>query len=545
MSALLQMRRAQRRFVQLVDKHRLLAFLARRQFGKTTTFARIALKKMMKQRDHTVIFGSAKLNLSREIVRKEAQILQAAIREAIEQSGKKELAGMLRVYDATTHRAPDKLTADDFAEMFEAQRLEFRFYHDRGSYSRTKVVALLPDTVGETGDLMGDEIGRVKNWREVWEAISPIVASNPQFRICLSTTPPPDDGHFSFDMLAPPVGVDFKPNPEGNLYTSDMGVTVLRVDAWDAFADGVPVYDLATGDALSPDESRRREPDKDAWDRNYGCKFVIGGTSACGLIQLDTAQRRGVESCVFVNVSCDEDFDRALEGLKRVLGPGKVGIGIDTATTTAGTSNPTSVSVVEQVGVDFIIRLVMVWKTADPEIADDRFIRTIKVVNKRSAGGRARRVCVDATNERYYAIKLRRKLTPLAPTELVVASTTVDKSGYGPQTMKQLLGMQLIGSLDDNHLTMPADRYVREDWRLVKKEKGMLTCTPDSEGRHGDTFDSSKLGLHALTSKAGVAQIDLNVEMSGGGMLKPKHRDPRRRETWIDDNSPRGRHMAV
>ena len=68
----IQMRSGQRRLFQLVEQYRLLGFIARRQYGKTTTCANIALMKMMKHRDHTVIFGSAKLNLSREIVRKEA-----------------------------------------------------------------------------------------------------------------------------------------------------------------------------------------------------------------------------------------------------------------------------------------------------------------------------------------------------------------------------------------------------------------------------------------------------------------------------------------
>jgi hypothetical protein len=192
----------------------------------------------------------------------------------------------------------------DFADLFEAQRLEFRLYHDRGQYSRTKVVALRPDAVGETGDLMADEIGRVANWREVWEAISPIVASNPDFRLCLCTTPPPDDTHYSFEMLAPPVGTIFTPNKEGNIYRSDFGVRVLRLDAADAYLDGVPIYDMENGEALPPDEARRRDPDKDAWDRNYGCKFVLGGTGACSLMALDTAQRRGIEKTAFVNVTC-------------------------------------------------------------------------------------------------------------------------------------------------------------------------------------------------------------------------------------------------
>ena len=75
----MQPRAGQRRFMQMVETHRLLGLLARRQYGKTSIMALIALKKMMKRKNHTVVFGSAKLNLSREIVRKEAAIMQSAI----------------------------------------------------------------------------------------------------------------------------------------------------------------------------------------------------------------------------------------------------------------------------------------------------------------------------------------------------------------------------------------------------------------------------------------------------------------------------------
>jgi hypothetical protein len=539
---ILKMRAGQRRFMKLVDEYRLVAFLARRQYGKTTTFARIALRKMMRNKGHTIIFGSAKLNLSREIARKESEILQAAIRAVIQETARDGVE-VVTVNDVQTGKRPDKLTPEDFAEMFEAQRLEFRFYHSRSIYSRTKVVALRPDAVGETGDLMADEIGRVGSWREVWEAISPIVASNPEFRLCLCTTPPPDDTHYSFEMLAPPVGTVFIPNKDGNIYRSDFGVRVLRLDAEDAYLDGVPIYDMEDGEALPPAEARRRDPDKDAWDRNYGCKFVLGGTGACGLMQLDTAQHRGIGSTIFANISCDEDFDQALDAMLSVLGPGKIGIGVDVATTTGGVSNPTSVTVTEQVGVDFIARAVIVWKTADPDVANDRIRRIVETVARRPAGGRARRLCVDATSERYFAVSLRKLLVGLVPVELVIASVTVDRPGYGSQTLKQILGTQTVDVLDNNRLTLPPDRYIRIDWRLVKKEKGLLFCEPDQDGKHGDTFDSTKLSIRALDSKSGVATIDTTAQV-GDSTTELRRRDPRYKATWIDDNTPRERHMA-
>jgi len=111
-------------------------------------------------------------------------------------------------------------------------------------------VALNTSTVGETGDLITDEVGRAKQFKEVCEAIEPIIASNPEFRWLLTTTPPPDDTHYSFELLAPPVGLELPVNPKGNWYRSDLGVWVLRLTANDAFADGVPLYDGDTGTAV-------------------------------------------------------------------------------------------------------------------------------------------------------------------------------------------------------------------------------------------------------------------------------------------------------
>ena len=180
----------------------------------------------------------------------------------------------------------------------------------------------------------------------------------------------------------------------------------------------------------------------------------------------------------------------------------------------------------------------------DPDVANDRIRRIVESVAKRTAGGRARRLCVDATSERYFAVSLQKLLRGLIPVELVIASVTIDRPGYGSQTMKQILGTQMVDVLDNNRLTLPPDKYVRIDWRLVKKEKGLLYCEPDQDGKHGDTFDSTKLSIHALASTAGVAKIDTEFEV-GGTSLKTKHRDPRDIKSWVSDETPRERHMAV
>jgi hypothetical protein len=511
-----KVRAGQAEFERGVDRHRIAGFLTRRQYGKTTLAARIALKKMMRTAGHTVVFGSVKLDLGREIVRKESE----AIHRAVQAMADGAMADQIRLVDSKTGKAAP-VGDDDFADVYEAQRLEFRLYHSRSVYSRTKVVALTQDAVGETGDLILDEVGRVKNFRSVWEAVKPIISSQPSFRCILTTTPPPDDSHYSFELLAPPVREEFPVRPEGNWYRSDLGVQVLRVTAYDAHADGIPLYDDDTGKPISPEDSRRKDPDKDAWDRNYAVMFVFGGTAACGLLALNSAQSRGIGICRLIVIDVDSDVDDGLAWLREHLGPGPVGLGLDLATTESESSNPTSITVMERSGSEFSGVLTLVWKTRDPAIATDRIRRTVQAVRDARPGNPPRRLAIDATSERYFAVQLQRELAPLIPVELVISSETVEQPGGEKITKKALLGSQYIAELDDNHLTLAPDRYLRDDHRLVRTDRGSYTTTLGPNGEHGDTFDSHKLALHALTSTSGALEGVTGIRMGRPSIRRP------------------------
>lgn len=515
-------RSGQLEFERGIDRHRICGFLTRRQYGKTSLAARLSLKKMMRKAGHTVVFGSVKLDLGREIVRKESEAIHRAL-QAVAASAEE---GAVRLVDGRSGKAAPERD-DDFADLYEAQRLEFRLYHSRSIYSRTKVVALTPDAVGETGDLILDEVGRVKNFRAVWEAVKPIIASQPTFRLMLTTTPPPDDSHYSFELLAPPIGVEFPVNPRGNWYRSELGVQVLRVTAWDAHADGVPLYDDDTGEPITPEESRAKDPDKDAWDRNYAVKFVLGGTAACGLLQLDAAQRRGVGRCLCQVVETDADVDRALLVLMQRLGPGPVGLGVDLGTTEGEASNPTSITVAERQGAEIIAPLTLVWKTRDPALAKARFRAVVAAIRAARPGNPPRRMAVDATNERYFATEVQRELAPLVPVELVVSSETVDQPGGEPITKKALLGNRYVQELDDNHLTLPPERYLRDDHRLVKRDRGSFATDTGPNGEHGDTFDSHKLALHALVSNEGAIESTEGIRVPASAVPRPRYMPPR------------------
>jgi hypothetical protein len=498
--AILKFRSGQKEFMRGVDRHGITGFLARRQYGKTTMLAAIAMKKMMKQRDHTIIFGSVKLSLGGEVVRKESHLMRATIGALRAEDGQ------LRMVEQGSEKKLDGITDDLFDEIFASSKFEFRYYHDRTSYSRTKVVALEPDTVGETGDLICDEISRKKNWPEVWEAIEPIAQSNPNFRVIFATTPSPDDAHLSNEMLVPPVGTDLPVNPQGNWYRTDFGIWVLRVDAFDAYADGVPVYDLETREPLDPTEHRRRANDKDSWDRNYGCKFVLGGTSAVGVVQLNSAQTRGVGQCAFFLCEEDGDFERALDFVAAHVSEGKIGLGWDLATTEKEASNPSSFTVTEDIdGLNWKGTATIAWKTADPDIALARAKAIVQVINMRPKGGRARGLAIDATNERYFAVRVQRVLSALVPVELVIASETVEQPGSEPITKKALLGNQLAADINENRATLPPEKYIKEDFRRVKRDRGSFACEMGPNGEHGDTFDSQKLSLYKLRGGASGA----------------------------------------
>ena len=491
--ALVKMRSGQRRLFQLVEQYRLLGFIARRQYGKTTTCANIALMKMMKNRDHTVIFGSAKLNLSREIVRKEAAVFEKAINAAQSRIE----AGKLQLADDKTGRGLGNLTSDDFADLFEHSRLEFRYYHTRTSYSRTKVVALRPDTVGETGDLMCDEVGRIGNWKDVWEAVEPIVASNPQFRILLLTTPPPDDAHYSFEQLAPPPGMTFPVSPNGNVYESVKGVTCLRVDAWDAYADGVTLFDTKTAKPVTPEESRRRAFDKDAWDRNYGCLFITGGTAAVGLIKLMESMDRGERAgCAFALDDLPSGWQRLFD-----LSQGPIGIGADPATTEGETSNPFGIAVTQQIAGRYVTKLILSFKSADPK-------KPKGILRELCTTLKPRALAIDATSEVYWATEVREELEPICTVILVKNSEKTDVMGERV-LFKTYLGNLLVNAIDEDRVDLPKSPEVKDDFRLVKKMKGGFDNALDSAtGRHGDLFDGTKLSVHALVEGTEEAKAD-------------------------------------
>ena len=56
---------------------------------------------------------------------------------------------------------------------------------------------------------------------------------------------------------------------------------------------------------------------------------------------------------------------------------GRIGLGLDVATTEKATSNPSSLAVTEEVGLDYFVRLLLRWKTSDPRFCKCCILRRI------------------------------------------------------------------------------------------------------------------------------------------------------------------------
>jgi hypothetical protein len=494
-----------------VRKVRTIVLFWARQCRKSTNLGSIAFDEMSREPGRRVIAASASLLVGSELVSKtigaaeqaalvdrEAAAMQMAMQHGAAANDKVQM----RVANSSTGKEYSGLSADDFADLYKSARLEMRMYHDQTVYSRLQVIAPNPATArGWTGTVIRDEAGFTPTnlETELQGAVAPIIDADPTFKLIYASNLPRDDRHPFFEMTLPPPDMNFEAKAEGHFYRGQDGILIHRVSLADAYAAGHVLYDHNSGAPLTYEEFCAKPGNKLHLPWNYKLLHESGGSAAIDLVAMQTAQRRGATHCAFVFVDSDRDFQRACDLLRAHLGCGKVGIGFDVATTTHDISNPSSVTITEQAGIERYARLICVWKEKKPQVARERLRELIRVVEHRPEGGRARRLCIDASNERYFAEETADIFRALIPVELVTAGVSVQPPGYREATnYKTWLGDTYSTAVNENHYSLPADEYIKRDQRAVWKNAGRYECTPEPDGKHGDTFDSSKLAEHAL-----------------------------------------------
>lgn len=200
----------------------------------------------------------------------------------------------------------------------------------------------------------------------------------------------------------------------------------------------------------------------------------------------------------------------------RLIGAGPLGVGLDLATTEKETSNPSSLTVTEKVGPLYVERLVLRWKTAREEVT--RALLKIVFEDLAAAKLRPKGLNVDATNERFFAQRIQREFSRYCPVKLVVASENVPNLFIdgSPVTYKEYEGNLYVNSYTDALMRTPDARWLKEDRRLVKREKGRFVADTSPDGGHADTFDSGKKARAALEGRGRAEAAGAAVGGAGG-----------------------------
>jgi len=535
---------------------RVLYLFWTRRGRKSTSLGSMAFDAMSSSAGQSVIAASASLLVGAELVsmaysateqalkvKQEADALRASLQNSCDAS-----AGRLQlvVANAESGKSYQGLSDDDYRDLYSSKRLEFRLHFTRTRYSRMVVIAPNPATArGWGGWVFRDEqqFTHPDLERELQTATDPIIDTDPTFRLIYASNLCGDDRHPGYEMTLPREAGVFNPHPRGHLYVSQTGITVHRVDLADAYAAGHTLYDKRSGKPISL-ETALAGMSVTARKQNYMLIHEPSGTAAVEALALHTAQTRGVGRCTCIYIDTDADFLKACRWLSERLIPGKpTGVGFDVATTTRGTSNPSSATVTQDLGIEKMTVLTAIWKTRDPKLARERLRAILMACDV--ARSRARRLCIDASNEQYFAEETRQEFRGIVPVELILGGSRVDElpsTDEPPPIYKTYLGDLYSAEINDNHYVLPPEEYLKKDHRSVVKDRGTYDAAIDRDGGHGDTFDSGKLALWALRSGGEFYAAAVPV---GGSVMeeKPRRRNYNRPDCSSDDVRSEADHL--
>lgn len=477
--------------------YRQMMKLWRRQTGKTYGEAAKSIRINMEKPWNDVIYASASINVGQELIQKDVAVWTSAmnkLRVKIEEAGQQ----MQSTFDG--------LDFDACCDIFEHSKLQVKILHSRTSWSRTIIIAPNVATArGWTGTVILDEVDFMPDFDAMYEAVEPIMSSNKEFRLHMATTLGMSDNSWVYRNCLPPEGFDpGAVNPKGKWYTSTMGIRCHMLNAWDAHAAGVVMYDTNDGTELTPEQHRERSLDRDGWDRNYGLIFKKGGTSAVSRQSILAANSlcRTLFPCVAVEDIAAGDLAKAMPQFTQSP---VIGIGLDLATTTNKKSNPSALAIGERVGRFTVPRLSGRFHSNDP--AQTRCVLKAGIA---ACPVKPQFVVIDASNERFFAIDLRREIMREfgIPVYLYIAGETVEVTPGQKLTKKTYSGNLLVNAIEDGDMPLPAARWLEDDIRSVRREKGLFENVLDAAGNHGDVFDALKMMHFGFIRGFGPVEIE-------------------------------------
>jgi hypothetical protein len=503
-------------------ERRVVGYYWTRRGRKSTTAGDIYFQEMSAAPGRTAINCSASLMLGKEAIGMTLTAIEQA--EILASEAAAVISGMeanatennldFQIANSQTGKIYKGMSADDRTQLYQSRSMELRLYFDKSSYSRELILAPSVNTFRSFRALIGlDEFGYMpkSEAKDLINSADAMMRDTPDRKMLFFCNLCLDDGHPWFEMTMPREITEgseedqFKANASGHLYIGQTGMLVHRVALKDAYEAGHLLYD-DEGKAMSYEQCRAFPSMRGGWDVSYALNHKPGGASVIDIIAMLTAQRRGVGKCSFVYADCDADFRQAMNLLRANLRDGRVGVGVDQASTTNETSNPTSITFTEQIGNESFQRLVLVFKTKRRVVRDELLKEGCAIVQARPHGGPVVGVGIDASNERLAAQETADVLMALGINcQLIISSNIVTPrpQGYSEQhgnvNYKTWLCDLYSARINDGRVATAPDEYLKSDHRLVMKDAGRVICVPDpTTGAHGDTFDSGKIAEFML-----------------------------------------------
>lgn len=209
-------------------------------------------------------------------------------------------------------------------------------------------------------------------------------------------------------------------------------------------------------------------------------------------------------------------------GWRDLILPGyPVGIGVDLGTTQKAKSNPTALALVQRVMPASYCRVAVRWKTNNPDIT-----RHVLASATMLPHGLRPVLCIDSSNERFFAADLKKTYAARCKVLLYVAGEAIEHKGER-MPKKTYVGNLLKNELNDSRIALPADDWIYRDLRLVQDEAGGFAFNLDEDGNHADFAQALMLALFALDQGAGGPIQASAVNIARDTTSPNTGRDPR------------------
>jgi len=378
------------------------------------------------------------------------------------------ICDLMRVACETTDLSQDKRT--------ENMRMEIRIKVN-GKVGRIIVLAANPRTArGFSGDLILDEFAFHEDSAAIWDAVEPIISSNPDFLCRIAST-----GNGRFNMF-------YRMAKESSHYT------VSRIRRSEAFKMGVQIFDPVTRRAITPAEARTAALDKASYDQNYECAFNDESMALLTNALIFTCEYSEAYSreCHI----CAQDWTPdALNFLRACKGPLAVGLDV------GRTRDITVITVGEKLsGVIFTRALLRISQMRLPDQLD-RLRPILKMPNFGRLSG-------DATGLGLGLVEFAQEECGAYRAEPVQFSSREKRSVRGIQQadsalVTELMALDLLEVFESRAIRIPCEMALRDSLRKPERittAAGVRIAATRDESGHADEFWSIALMVRALKS---------------------------------------------